>query len=1711
MLYQSKNPMKKIFTYIILLLLSYTIFAQNNSNSWINYDQTYVKLHVVNQGVYKITGANLRSLLGAAPSTVFTLPYLQLMHAGKQVPIYIYNASGTGVFADSDYIEFYAKGGNTGWLDTAVYYNYRQLNENYSLYNDTAAYFLTFPTMTQGEQYATTKNTNFSAYTPLNHCLVTVRQNFNAIYNATYRSPYIHDGEGWCDNYFDMTATTSLKKTLATENFANVGAQSTIRFGITGISETRHDISVGIATASRPIRFDTTYYNFGAIHRTIRTAEPLPASTQFDFQSYAGNGKVTDKNSVVYVEITYPRNYNFSNQQSFSFTIPKQTSNAEFVLLEVTNFDGGDVPVLYIPEIKQRIPFTKNGTKYQILVPNVNKELECYALNPANVRSVTTAANPGVNARWKLINTKNTSTKARFFDLTKPVNQGDFIIITHHSLWNEAQQYAAYRDSSGKKSIVIDVAELYDQFAYGINKHPVAIHEFISFAANKWGIKPENVLLIGKGYKITDFRKNAANYAATFIPPMGYPASDILFTISNHKSLTGYGNAFMAPVNIGRIAAQNSADITNYLNKVRLHEQQPPNVWMKTVMHFGGGSTLNEQVMIRNYLKGFENIIQDVYFGANVSTFLKASSDVFEKTEPDLIRKNMNAGTSLLNFFGHASGSGFDQNIDDPFLFDNIGKYPLIVANSCYSGDMFSPNPLGFSEKWILNTPMKGAIGFIANVDVGIPAYLSMFTTSFLHNVASRNYGKSIGTSMRLSVADIGRIWNGINGDVINSILSLSYHGDPAVFIQGFELPDFEIRPAGIRFNPQIVSTDIPNFNVNVTIANNGRVTPDSCLLRINAFVAETNRLTATRDTVISHLLARETINVAFNTADFAAGNYSIEATVLPITQISRDSLNNIIDQSRVVFIRQLDGDSLPCLRLPELNEMNNTARVNLFITAQDVLPVYPPNFAIIPYDTVSLVAVAVDPMRPPKTLYFVIDTTLNFNSDLRFPKTITDNTESLLIWKPNINLLENVTYYWRIWSEDSSAWRINSFTYEPQKTGWAQQNRWQFGSNTLSSNNTLSYLTYDAETQRYAFEKSVHELSVYNRNMEIPKPGGGYHHDTTYYGLRVFLNNSQIHTSGLTGLNTPAYYVFVFDSITSEPWLATRGKYGHYNSTTSSGRGSNLFAFVSTDEMAQKNMANFLNDTVPNGNQILVLSYGNIKTMVPELVDAFTNLGAEEPKNDVSGNYSYIFSAQKGNKNSAKEAKSTTTYEIINLSSHFEAQRIRGTITTPYIGPATHFSTIMWGKTLIDLSDVSVFAVTALLPDQSNRITVGIPYGKDTLDRADTLVNAQLTPFLQLQNTIQDEVYRTPPKLNFWKVYFDPVGELSIYVDRYFYFHSDSIAQGDTLRKIIGVQNISYTPMDSVLVHFEIRNDNNELIVSEYQRLAPAGAKETVLANFKYSTSTMPRGTYTLRVEFNPVNPETGVYDQLENLHFNNILYRRFYVYTDQTKPSLDVTFDGRHLLNGDYISSEPQILITLFDDNKFMLLQDTSLFTIKIRNLANNDTAQYYFAGNTLQFTPATGTPNLCTVLFTPKLNDGEYELTVTARDESGNAHENPYVIQFKVATKSRISTLFNFPNPAHNYTTFRIVLSGSKLPRDAKISIYSLQGALVYEMPLRNLHIGTNDVTLHWDTNAKNLVPGVYTYHLTFSNQHEFGILPNPPGNKTIKSDNQKLIIR
>ena len=103
-------PMKKLYTIILTLFVSVPFLqAQmwNGSdtlygNEWINFDQTYFKIMIAEDGMYRISKATLDGV-GISLNTIEGKEF-QLFYMGEEAPIYV---STSSFFGDNDYIEFY--------------------------------------------------------------------------------------------------------------------------------------------------------------------------------------------------------------------------------------------------------------------------------------------------------------------------------------------------------------------------------------------------------------------------------------------------------------------------------------------------------------------------------------------------------------------------------------------------------------------------------------------------------------------------------------------------------------------------------------------------------------------------------------------------------------------------------------------------------------------------------------------------------------------------------------------------------------------------------------------------------------------------------------------------------------------------------------------------------------------------------------------------------------------------------------------------------------------------------------------------------------------------------------------------------------------------------------------------------------------------------------------------------------------------------------------------------------------------------------------------------------------------------------------------------------------------------------------------------------------------------------------------------------------
>ncbi len=129
--------------FLVLVFCGFCSFAQpaRFGNEWINPAQTYYKIPIAAPGRYRITPADLTR---AGVSVNALIPNgLQLFRRGQELPVTVLGEAD-GRFDTADFIEFEGQR-NDGATDSALYRApARQPHPYYSLFSDTAAYFLTW-------------------------------------------------------------------------------------------------------------------------------------------------------------------------------------------------------------------------------------------------------------------------------------------------------------------------------------------------------------------------------------------------------------------------------------------------------------------------------------------------------------------------------------------------------------------------------------------------------------------------------------------------------------------------------------------------------------------------------------------------------------------------------------------------------------------------------------------------------------------------------------------------------------------------------------------------------------------------------------------------------------------------------------------------------------------------------------------------------------------------------------------------------------------------------------------------------------------------------------------------------------------------------------------------------------------------------------------------------------------------------------------------------------------------------------------------------------------------------------------------------------------------------------------------------------------------------------------------------------------------------
>ncbi|HEX8517743.1 MAG TPA: C25 family cysteine peptidase [Bacteroidia bacterium] len=1639
----------RLLAIVFLLITFIGSKAQPYGNEWVSYSQKYYKIKVAKNGIYRLDSTTLAAA-GIDLSTIDP-HYFQLFNKGVQQKIYI-EGETDNVFNSGDFLEFYGEK-NDGSLDVLLYRNTSFLpNPYYSLINDTSVYFLTLGS-SPGSRMQLETDQAFAAYLPaVDYFFKEEIHDFHTEYyagetdNVGGTDARYTRSEGWFDGNTITLGSNNLYNGLVNTSAAYTGGpDAIIRTVAVGASKDAYLLSSGIADHHLKIEYgpgnnilaDTTFlgYSPNIFIKSVPVSTLGSSYTDFRFSSIADPGFSSNRTAVSYINVKYPHLPDLENRSSFTFYLPDNLLAAKSYL-NLSGFTSNGTAFLFDLSNGKRIEVVQTGPNYHVLVPNSSSEKKCFITSEGSIMDITSL--------------EPVTASAQFTDYTAVGLDSAFVIVTHKSLMSAANDYKAHRSSfnGGMHQVLLaDIDELYDQYAYGIVKSPLAVRGFADHLLDVLPTDPHNLFLLGKSVHLNLCRQNGVNYNSSLVPSFGYPSSDNLLT-------AGLNGTNVSPaIPTGRLSAKNNADVYLFLNKVQLFEaDNTPQDWMKYVLHFGGGATLGEQLTFRHYLNNYKSIIEDVNFGGTViKSFFKNSPAPITINSSDTLRDLINNGVSMLTFFGHASGTGFDQSIDDWSTYSPSPRFPFLLANSCYAGDFHAPGAGSSSETYtFLNN--NGVIGYLGSVGLGVPYTLNYFSTEFYYQLARTNYNKSIGSTIQKTIQVLEPMAVLLSDSLLRqTCYEMNLQGDPGLKLHTFEKPDYRITNNDVYFD---MTSDVDSFTV---------------------YAARTNIGMAVNDSMVNQL-----IRVLPN-GDSARYLVHIKTPKFKDTIVFKVPFDFVNGVGLNKIIVSLDWFNT----IDELNEGNNsTTVIDLIITGSDIVPVYPYEFAIVPKDTLTLRASTANPFAAVKTYKFQIDTTDLFNSPL-LKDTLISSGGGIVSWKPSITLADRTVYYWRV-SPDSIDtagynWRESSFQYIPGKRGWEQAHFFQF------KNDEYQYVKFNRPQRRFDFVNDVIGLFA-----STGIAGYTAIENITYKfdnNVRSVYTCIEAPLSGFTFVAIhPSTGIPLVSSQVSPVPTPGVGTYGDYHCANASW---DAIEFLDTDSTWQNTMATFINN-LPNG--FLVLGYSerhpNFGNYIPALNSAFQSIGAVN-MNALPDSLPYIIWGVKGGApGTATEIQGTSFSSVPTLTTSFSTNWSEGFIQSPVIGPAITWDSLSWDFHHIDglSSKDSINIELRGIDTAGNEVPLAV-FNSSTLDVTNlgSIVSAAVYPRIRLVAYMKDDSLHTPPQMERWQVIYTPVPEAAINAVAGYQFSNDTLQEGDNISIFLPIQNISEYAFtqDSLLVTYWIEDQErlNHPLPSKMKK-KPFNPGELIIDSIRINTTDF-RGNNALWVEVNPVGHPRS---QPEQYHFNNIVRIPFRTNVDMINPLLDVTFDGVHILNNDIVSAKPNILISLKDENRFMALNDTNDFKVFIKTPSAAIAKRVYF-GESMSFIPASLPDNSCRINYTPLLyEDGNYQLLVQAKDKSDNqSGAIDYKINFEVVNRSMITEVMNYPNPFSTATRFVFTLTGSEEPTSFKIQIMTITGKVVREIfqeELGPIHIGRNITEFAWDGRDEfgdQLANGVYLYHV------------------------------
>ena len=1298
-------------------------------------------------------------------------------------------------------------------------------------------------------------------------------------------------------------------------------------------------------------------------------------------------------------------------------------------------------------------------------------------------------------------------------NLRAPTNGADYIIITHPDFKDAAQRLKNLRltqypdsDITNPRIEIVDVNQIYDEFSFGM-LDPQALRDFVKYAFENWEA-PAPVYVVLFGDMSHDYRHLLTTSHPNFISSLPFYASEYGEAPSDNLivDVAGGDNDLAPDLAIGRMSCETTEQADILMDKLENYPQDNGKEWKQTVMLAASGIDLNDEM--RMQFNEAANRLANLYLipnGINPSRIynfpLNATDSVFIGGGPR-IREVIDQGVVLGNYYGHGGGYQWDLIFtnDDIAALNNLGRLPVIMSVTCYTAHFDDQDVFG---ELFNRLPGKGSIGFFGN---------TVLTYWGIGNAINEKIFKEVFDNKDYV---IGRaILNGKNDGPSTGIFGqqinlLTYLGDPGMKLALPDKPDFVIKSSDISLseeNPLVNDT----IQVKTKIENLGTTFPgDTINVQVFAESADTSYLIAVKQ--LPNFGEKDSVLVDWIPTESAL--YNIKVTVNELNPIpEEDHSDNMATSAFAVF---------------------NVSEANVL---------YPQDGFSTTESTIKFRFVDIGYYIDLNLIYYIqIDTSFNFSSPIISSGSLSP-TNGFLNWSSP--QLTQGAYFWRVRIFDGSKYgnwsQIRSFSILPSsKSGFYSYNKELQLFKTYNLNYSDSLGVFKLNTSiippRPSNTTFIDDILIntpvvdtvdltaittdgtyiYFANMwyyasgrsKIYKIGTGYNGTVKgqYYGeiptfYNIVANSITYHSDGFLYVTTPDPYhlkkVNTLNGDTSSVYIPD----GLLNAETA--RPTSGIFYVKSDGQYFYNLTEF--DTLGNKRYVLRIldpSNGwNLKRPDMELQSSsfddfsdffvadgylyptevnFHNLmrririsdGYFEDEWDVYIPWQSYFSWCY---DWTHDIEFASVFDEHNYGSTVKFSRFagrhvdaNGNFTTQDIGPASN-----WKNLTFDLHQNSSGSFSNILYGL-NGITKNYDTLATNIPENYSIQNISPTDYkyLRMYFTMKDTTFNITDPMQFKSLNLDYDGLPEIMITKNdLNVSPDSVLQGLNTTMHFNVKNVGFVPANNIALKFYL-NDLDTTFYNSSVNLKPDSS-----ASLDHTISTTP-------LIFNNTIKAIADYPNAEYFTFNNIMNRTFYVVRDSTPPVFNITFDGKEILDGDIVSSKPDIKITLKDNSPLPI--DTSLFTVIFDNIPLD------FNRSDVKF-DTTGYPNseadLNWKTSTP-FSDGRHTLEVLAKDASGNFFDTTsYRINFFVYTEYDLKEVYNYPNPFKDGTYFTFIVTGDQLPDQLYVKIYTVAGRLIKTININSADLGADlgFKRIYWDgrdEDGDRIANGVYFYKMIY----------------------------